>query len=242
MVLEKTLENPLDSKEIKPVHPKRNQPWIFTGRTDAEAPILWPSEAKSRLIGKDWMLERIEGRWRRGWQRMRWLDGIIDSMDMSFSKLREMVKDREAWHGTVHGVAKTQTWLSDWTTVEVIVSIRNAFHLYLHLASREQCTWFKKPHSPRATSLFYGWGNGSPKRLSDLPKAAQYYSSGSKASAFLHCSFHSSELCSPQTPHFTHRDSSPWEYVLRFWQFPPVSSVLGIMMYLITFELPCLET
>ena len=84
LVLEKTLESPLDCKEIQPVHPKGNQSWMFIGRTDAEAetPILWPPDAKKWLIGKDLMLAKIEGR-RRGWQRTRWLDGITDSMDMS---------------------------------------------------------------------------------------------------------------------------------------------------------------
>ena len=204
VVLEKTLESPLDCKEIKPVHPKEDQSWIVTGRTDAEAPILWPPDVKNWLIwkdpdaGKDWrqeekwttedeivgwhhlhdghefeqalgvgdgqgglvccnswghkesdtteqlttnthawyikgqyfghlmwrvnslektlMLGKIEGRRRSGWQRTRWLDGISDSVGMSLSKLWKIVKDREAWHATVHGVTKSLTWLSNWTT------------------------------------------------------------------------------------------------------------------------------
>ena len=118
VVLEKTLESPLDSKEIRPVNPKGNQTWLFTGRADAEAkaPILWPPDMKSKLSGKDPDTGyKIEG-WRRsGWQRMKWLDGIIDSMDMNLSKLQEIVKDREAWHAAEHGVTKSQTWLSSWT-------------------------------------------------------------------------------------------------------------------------------
>ena len=99
VVLEKTLESPLDSKEIQRVHPKGHQPWILIGRTDAEAetPILWPLDVKKWLTGKE-MLGKIEGRRRRGWQKMRWSDGFINSLDISLSELREMVKDREAWH------------------------------------------------------------------------------------------------------------------------------------------------
>ena len=131
VMLEKTLESPLDSKEIQPVHPKGNQSWIFIGRTDAEdeTPILWPLDVKKWLIGKDSDAGK-DWRWEeKGTTEDEVLDGIATSIDMSMSKLWELVMDREAWHAAVHGVTKNQTRLSR-TIVSILFLVlnMNIFH------------------------------------------------------------------------------------------------------------------
>ena len=105
----KTLESPMDGKEVKPVNPKGNQPWILTGRTEAEAPVLWPLDVKNWLIGKELDAGKDWRQKEKGQQRMRWLDGVTDSMDMSFEWTLGESERQGSWHAAVHGVAKSQT-------------------------------------------------------------------------------------------------------------------------------------
>ena len=125
------LESPLDSKGIQPVHSEGDQPWGFFGKNDAKAetPVLWPPYAKSWLIQKTLMLGGIGGRRRRGQQRMRCLDGIIDSMNVSLSELQELVMDRESRRAAIHGVAKSRTRLSNWSD---LIWSDYIYHMFLY--------------------------------------------------------------------------------------------------------------
>ena len=159
VVLEKTLESPLDCKEIQPVYPKGDQSWVFIGRTDAEAETQYFGHLTQRVdsLEKTLMLGGIGDRRRRGRQRMRWLDGITDSKAMSLSELQELVTDRVAWRAAIHGFAKSWTRLSDWTELNW---------------TRHPGVWDLVPTCPRPTA---SWPHAhSPEKLnpSFLPSLA----------------------------------------------------------------------
>ena len=125
-MLEKTLESPLDCKDIHPVHPKGDQSWMFIGKTDVEAEtlILWPPDVKNWLIWKDPDAGKDWGQEEKGMTEDETVDGITDSMNMSLSKLQELVMDREAWRAVVSEVTKSQTWLSDWTELNLLFQMQ----------------------------------------------------------------------------------------------------------------------